>query len=140
MILLFTSLFLPLIQKKKIWENRTEIWSTALAAGLERPILGWGFGNVEFALRETSFLLKNNLRFQYVDSSHNLILDYWVQGGIVGVILILYLIFLTFKKFISKKDRLSLGVFFGVLTVLQFNPVSVVTSIHFWWLIGKMFR
>ena len=134
------SLFLPLWERNLVFENRAEVWMTAWWAGWKNPILGNGFGNIESALRASAISLTNNLRFQYVDSSHNLLLDWWVQGGIIGVGLLLSLIFISFRKFIDHKKPLELVLILGLLTVMQFNPVSVVTLVGFWWLLGQGFK
>jgi len=134
-ILLIFGLTLP-FWETKIFENRVEIWQTALSAGWKNPILGHGFGNIEQALKQTAINLSNNLRFQYVDSSHNFLLDWWVQGGMVGLGALIYLLNRTVRNFIKKQARLELVLLIGVVTVMLFNPVSVVTLVHFWWLIG----
>ncbi len=128
---------LPFFDQKSAFENRAEIWRTAYTAGLQSPIFGNGFGNIEIALRYAAVNLRNNLRYTYVDSSHNLLLDWWVQGGIIGSVILLGLIYLTLKKFIAEERMLELTLFIGILTVISFNPVSIVTLVHFWWLIGQ---
>lgn len=140
LLLLGLSLTFPFIENSGWYENRSEVWWSAIVAGSFNPILGAGFGNVEEALLRTSQLLNNNLRFQYVDSSHNFLLDFWVEGGIVGVLLIGFLLFKTFKNFVLQGRKIELMVLLGVITVMLFNPVSVVTLVQFWWLIGQGFR
>jgi len=132
------SLALPLIEGGGIFENRSEVWQTAVIAGLKNPIFGSGFGNVEQTLYKTSnIILHNNVQYQYVDSSHNFILDWWVEGGIAGILLILFLITRAFKDFILESKKLELIVFLGIITTMLFNPVSIVVLIYFWWLIGQ---
>ena len=137
LILIAASLILPVKEGGGWYENRSEVWTTATSAGLQSPILGWGFGNLEYALKQASSLLGNNIRYQYVDSSHNFLLDYWVQGGVLGASLILIIITLSLKGLIKKRNRLLISAFVGVLTVMSFNPVSVVTLLAFWFLIGQ---
>lgn len=138
-LLLFSlSLLLPaVIDRQTVYENRTEIWKTALFAGYEHPIVGWGFGNTEIALKEYNQKLYNRLRGYYVDSSHNIFLDWWVQGGYIGLSLFVVLLYCTFRIFIQQKDIVKLSLFLGLLTVMSFNPVSVVVLVQFWWLIGQ---
>lgn len=119
-----------------VFENRGEVWKTAWVAGWEKPLLGWGFGNVEYALEETAYEQKNNLRWQYVDSAHNLLLDWWVQAGIVGVISIVMIYLLAIKKMIRHNRKFELVQLVGISTVMMFNPVSVVTLVLFWWLMS----
>ncbi|TSC66705.1 MAG: Uncharacterized protein CEO21_108 [Microgenomates group bacterium Gr01-1014_80] len=138
-ILITFSLIMPILEGGGWFENRSEVWSTSLLAGLQRPITGSGFGNMEYTLKETSRLTNNNIQYQYVDSSHNFILDFWVQGGLLGTGLIISTVFLSLLGLVRKKDRLLLCSFLGVLTVMSFNPISVVTLLAFWYLIGQGF-
>lgn len=148
LLVVFLSLFLPFLEDslkqaslKELgqfnFESRVEVWETAFIAGFEKPVLGWGFGNIQEALRKTSKSLNNNIQYQVVDSSHNFLLDFWVQSGIIGLISILALIFFSFKNFLKREDYLYLSIGLGLITVLLFNPASVVVLIAFWWVIGQ---
>lgn len=121
------------------WENRNQIWQTAFAAGKINPLFGSGFGNIEKPLKIASEKLgENNLvRYQPIDSAHNIILDFWIQGGAVGVALLLLLIISALVAFSQKQNIFFLTILFGLLTVLMFNPGSIVTLIAFWWVIGQ---
>lgn len=133
------SLTLPFIQGGGWFENRAEIWQTAIFAG-SGEILGNAFGNIEQALFEASEKLNNNVRFQAVDSAHNFLLDFWVQGGIIGLSVVVLLIFLSLRRLIKNKKTLELAAFLGLITVLLFNPASVATLVVFWFLIGQGFK
>src|SRR5581483_8960777 len=130
----------PFIENKGPFENRGEVWKTAFLSGLEAPLVGHGFGNVEKALKETSMRIGNNIRFQYVDSSHNILLDYWTEGGILGLGLLLIFLFLSFREYIQHHEKSLLAPLLGICTVMLFNPVSVVTLVAFWFLIGQGVR
>ncbi len=136
-LLISFCLLLPLLDKQTLYENRGEIWNTALVAGYEQPIAGWGFGNVEIALKKYNTKLFTNIREYYVDSSHNFLLDYWVQGGFVGLVFIVMIVFSVTKSLVTKKNTRDLLLLFGLLTVMLFNPVSIITVVQFWWLVGK---
>lgn len=136
--LLALSLFLPFTKQGLTYENRAEIWKTAWASGWEKPFFGWGFGNISLALENTSFFkLSNNLRYQFVDSTHNLLLHWWVQEGIIGVILILGVLSYSFVRLLQRKQIIELTILVGLLAILSFNPVSIVTLLQFWWIIGQ---
>lgn len=121
------------------FEDRAEIWITSFYAGFDLPIYGSGFGSVQDKIKQTSIKLNNNAQYQIIDSSHNLLLDFWVQGGLAGLGLLLTLVILTFINFIKKGMLLELAAFLGVITVMLFNPVTVVILIAFFWLIGRSF-
>jgi O-antigen ligase len=120
-----------------VYENRGEIWRTALIAGYEHPILGWGIGNTEEAFKIYNKKLYTRTQGYYIDSSHNIFLDWWIQGGIIGVGLMAVLLIDTLKSFFRKRDTFSVTLFLGLLSVTLFNPVSIVTLVQFWWLIGQ---
>lgn len=121
------------------YENRADIWKSAIQAGLHHPIFGGGFGNMDITLNQTIQQLHNSLIGYSVDSTHNILLDWWVQGGIAGLlILLLFLVFAIYHFY--KQDRgIALLLFFGMFTTMSFNPSSVITLVAFWWLIGTSF-
>jgi O-antigen ligase len=120
-----------------IYENRVDIWQSAVFAGFSHPFLGFGFGNMEIVLHKAAAHLGLPIQYYYIDSSHNIFLDWWVQGGIVGIIVLPGLIYLTFKKFIKEKNIREFVLLSGIVTALSFNPASIVGLIGFWWLIGQ---
>lgn len=122
-----------------LYENRADIWQTAIIAGTQFPILGSGFGNMEVTLNQTTHQLHNSLVGYSLDSAHNVFLDWWVQGGTAGISIILTLLFFTIKNFYLQNRRFELLLLFGIITAMSFNPASVVTLIEFWWLIGSSF-
>lgn len=135
--ILIASHLLPLVEGSRVFENRAEIWQTAWHAGFNKPILGNGFGNVEGALKKTSQRLSSNIQYQYVDSSHNLFLDWWIQGGLIGVLTLVFLIRASFLNFVSSSKVLELSILLGLLTVSAFNPQSISSLIGLFWLFGQ---
>lgn len=137
---LLSSMFLPFVEKSGMYENRAEIWQTAYKAGFEYPIFGGGMGNIEIRLKDAATSLSNTLRFQYVDSSHNIFLDWWVQGGIFGFVLFVLLVGGAFYFAIKHKKSLELMLLLGILTVVSFNPASVVILVALWWTLGQCYK
>ncbi|HVA97141.1 MAG TPA: O-antigen ligase family protein [Candidatus Acidoferrales bacterium] len=122
-----------------LYENRAEVWRTAVQTGIQQPLLGSGFGNMEISLNKTIHGIHNTLVGYSVDSAHNILLDWWVQGGVLGLgILAVFLVF-AIKNYSSQKRGFELLLLFGIFTTLSFNPASVVSLIAFWWLIGRSF-
>lgn len=134
--LLFASYLTPFLSHDE-YENRAEIWVSALHAGLTAPGIGVGFGNAEYALHESNSKLHNHLPGYYVDSSHNIFLDWFVQSGIVGLSCLVLLLWQTFRTFIEKEQTRNLVLLLGLLTALSFNPASIVGLVGLWWLIGQ---
>lgn len=137
LIIMALSLFLPFIEGGGWYQNRAEVWKTALYAGSVRPIFGNGFGNIEQVLPKISKYMGNNLQYEYVDSSHNILLDFWVQGGFFGVFFLVLLLYQTFKTFTLQFRVKELVLLLGVLTVMMFNPVSVVVLVYLWFLLSS---
>lgn len=138
LVLVGTVFFLPKFEQAK-YENRSVIWHTAFEAGLQNPRFGGGFGNTEIILRKVIVREHNSLIGYYVDSSHNIFLDWWVQGGIAGVGLLTVVLFYVTKNFYKGKQVLYLVLFLGLITALLLNPASAVSMVHLWWLIGQGF-
>lgn len=105
--LIFLTLLLPFVQNYSWFENRSLVWQSAFQAGLQSPILGHGFGNIQNPIHEIAVRLKNTVQYQIVDSSHNFLLDFWIQGGLVGLICILSLIGLAISNLSVHKKLWS---------------------------------
>lgn len=146
-ILMFASLSLPFLEEQVFYQNyngssvykfesRAQVWLVAFNAGFTNPFVGWGFGNTQTALQETAKGLNNTLQYVVVDSAHNILLDFWVQGGLVAVGVLGYLIYLSIRNLLQQSKLMYLSIFLGLIICLLFNPVSVVTLVQFWWLMG----
>ena len=72
--------------------------------------------------------------------AHNIFLDYWVQGGVAGFLILILLVCSAIKNFIFYKKYLHLVLLIGILTVMSYNPVSITTLVQFWFLIGNSFQ
>ncbi len=142
LLLFLASILLPFFPKNTGYkfENRAEVWRVSAVAGLEKPLTGQGFGNIENVLKSTSQKLNSDLQYQYVDSTHNVFLDYWVESGLLGFGVLGFLVTSSFKTFLASKKVKEILLILGLLIVLSFNPASVVILIAFWWLIGQGFR
>jgi O-antigen ligase len=125
----------PFFDQSSLYENRGQIWTMALQTGARHPILGNGIGNIQTSLKQTQEENGGYMKYIPVDSSHNIFLDFWIMGGILGLISILLILIFSIKTYIKRGDTLSLILLFGLLVSMCFNPVSVVTLIQFWWLL-----
>ena len=149
-VFLLLSLFIPFFDQPNVYENRAEIWKTAVTSPYDQfhdgnlnfvaLFLGRGFGNTEKTLPLLSVGLDNNVRFQYVDSAHNIFLDWWIQGGLIGVAILFWLVYSTIRAYVGSANIALLMASLGILTSLLFNPLSVVNLMQFWWLVGTSFK
>jgi len=135
--LFLASFSLVFLQKDVLYENRLEVWTAGYFAGLSHPILGGGFGNTELLLQKEAQEHHLRVRYYYVDSAHNIFLDWWAQGGIIGLGALCFFIFSAFKRFVIAKEKRNIVLLLGLLTALSFNPASVVGLVQLWWLIGN---
>lgn len=136
-LVMLVSMILPFLDTHRVWENRSEIWQTAFQAGLVQPIIGSGFGNVENEISAQADRMSNTLRYEYVDSSHNIFLDWWIAGGAIGILLLFWLIGQAGIRFTTEKNVRNSVLLLGVVTCLLFNPASIVLLIQFWWVVGQ---
>lgn len=121
------------------FENRNEIWAVSYSAAFKSPLLGNGFGSVQDVIREQAWKDNNFIRFQSVDHAHNLFLNWWLMSGAVGTLILLVIIITSLKNLIASRSQILLSILIGLLIIQSFNPVSVVSLVHFWWLLGITF-
>lgn len=71
---------------------RGTIWGMAWEGVKERPVLGWGQGNFNYIFNEQydPFLFNQE---QWFDRAHNIIIDWLVAGGFLGLIAYLSIFF-----------------------------------------------
>ncbi len=110
--------------------GRTKIWQLALHMIKEKWILGYG---------EESIIMMDG----YFWYSHNQILDLFIQGGIIAVILFLAITIISYKNLKNNSDSIInqiilIGLF--SCTVLMFTESIVNTSIVFYMLFNIAYR
>ena len=149
-IILGLSLTLPILERQYFlktntdpfayrFEDRAEIWQVAFIAGFDSPIIGSGMESIQEKIDKTAAKMNVNAQYQTIDSTHNLLLDYWIWGGALGLILLVSIMIMSIRNLIKKKMLIELALFLGLLTVLSFNPTTVSVLAGFWWVIGRSF-
>lgn len=118
------------------FESRVDIWSISFWAGFDNPILGTGFGSIQDAIKLYATKIDSLIQYQSVDSAHNLFLNFWLTGGIVGLISLILIIILSIKNLIRTQSWTLLSILIGLLIVQSFNPVSAAVLVQFWWILG----
>lgn len=79
--------------------GRIDIWIQMYYAIIKEPLFGYGWNQVSLA--QSNVILDYPLKM-WVNSSHNIVLDIILWFGLpIGLIIILYFIFLIFKIFIA---------------------------------------
>lgn len=139
LILIFLSVGLIVFEKDYKYENRYQIFKASVMAGLKSPLIGHGFGNTEYALRPVFIEMNSTLKARVVDSSHNVFLDFFVQGGIAGLSILIMLIYYSIRKLVQEDKVMELAIFLGLISIMMFNPVSVSILLSFWWVLSQGF-
>ncbi len=127
---------------------RATIWGMAWEGVKERPILGWGQSNFNYVFNkyyEPSLYAQE----QWFDRSHNIIFDWLITGGFVGLIAYFSIFaacayYLLIRPFLKKDDNsfsvLERGVLLGILAgYLTHNFVvfdNIVSYIFFAIILG----
>lgn len=116
---------------------RGTIWGMAWEGVKDRPILGWGQGNFNYIFNEQyePFLYNQE---QWFDRAHNIILDWLVAGGFLGLLAYLGIFaaavyYLLVEPLIKKDDEtftvLERGVLLGILAGYMTHNLVVFDNI-----------
>lgn len=109
--------------KEENWNGlntRLALWTCAIEKIKEKPIIGYGIGDVQAALvdkyKEKNFILA--LQSNY--NTHNQFLDILMASGLFGFIVVLVFFILLIRNCISNKNWL----FFGFLLLLIISGMT----------------
>lgn len=102
--------------------GRIDIWIQMYHAILERPLLGYGWHQVSLA--QTEKILEYPIKI-WVNSSHNIIIDLFIWVGVpLGLIIILYFIYLIIKAFMCEKDIEIIFAFLMIIVILTHSMLE----------------
>lgn len=126
---IFSFFIVDILHKDLTFTNRTYLWDVTLTHILNKPIFGHG----------VSINIVRNLMYNSstIISAHNQILEYFYIGGLIEVLLFIFLILIAVKnckKYYNDKNVqiISFGFFvFQILnlTEVYFNPIIYITVI-----------
>ncbi len=116
---------------------RGTIWGMAWEGVKERPVLGWGQGNFNYVFnaKYEPFLYDQE---QWFDRSHNIVMDWLIAGGFLGLISYLSifgacLYYLLILPFVKKDEEtftvLERGVLLGILAGYMTHNLVVFDNI-----------
>lgn len=115
-----------LLQKDITFSNRTIIWQMSLNNFLSSPIIGFGRG----AIVATVNLYGDT--FHDFTSTHNIILQVLLEGGILAIIPFLTLIKLTLKKIKMSNDIGKISLLFFIAYFIAGLMESFANHFLFW--------
>ena len=123
------SLFLP---TKAVDLGRKNIWIGTWKMFLAKPITGWGVGTFRQIFpkfRPSDYKLYAE---DIVEHAHNEYLEILVETGIIGLLLFLAVLVISFVNFIHQKNNnLALSaIFAGLCGILAQNLVSITLRTH----------
>lgn len=125
-----SAMFLYANNRASLYEDRGTIWGAGIRAFVQRPILGWGLENFEYAYKgvvKEPWLL--NVK---VDKAHNELIEVIVASGIVGLLAYFYLLWVVFKNL----NSLGRAVLASFVVLSLTNVLSVTSYVVFWVLAG----
>ena len=111
---------------------RPVVWERAIESIKERPLLGWGPENFQFAFSrhfDNRLYLDRGGREIWFDKAHNFTIDTLVEVGIVGLVS-LFVLILFFIRTITRARRLNLISDFEcyVLSLLVFAHIFQIQT------------
>lgn len=111
-------------------DTRISIWKIAIEGFKERPILGWGQENFNYVFNKyyDPYLFTQE---QWFDRTHNIIFDWLVAGGILGLLsylsIILILIITIFK--IKQFSFVDKAILFGLISAYFLQNLFVFDNL-----------
>lgn len=121
-----------------IADSRVRILQKASMAFTQKPIVGWGWANFDYAFNSVKWPPSLNDKI-YVDKAHAEVVEILVTTGVVG--LSIYLL-LVYKVVFELKSRTGLVNKYLLLSLFlyfvhaQTNVISISESVIFWLILG----
>ncbi len=111
-------------------QGRWFVWPMAISGFKERPILGWGQENFNYVFNK-NYDPRMYSQEQWFDRTHNVILDWLIAGGLLG--LLSYLSIFVFSLiFLIKKTDLDVvekSIFIGLFIAYFFHNLFVFDNL-----------
>ena len=112
-------------------QGRSYVWPMAIQGVIDRPIFGWGQENFNFVFNK----YYNPAMFgqeEWFDRTHNVVLDWLIAGGLVGLLAYLSMYVALFYYIWRKQSVLSLSekaIFTGMISAYIFHNVFVFDNL-----------
>lgn len=152
-IVIFSGIFFA-TKNSSIWENipglnkisglsfeseaisgRLVAWGIGLQAFQEKPILGWGFENFRaaFSKHYEPKILTTSMSGTYWDKPHNIVIEYLVNTGLLGLLAYLFIFIVVFFTLIKKRDNfgnnLAAPIFLSVIVAYFIQNLFIFDTI-----------
>lgn len=142
-IIIFLGLYGSNYQKVGfVAQSRERIFRRILLGVIKRPLLGFGWANIDYAFEKVDWPIKFE-HDVYVDKAHSMILEVLATTGVVGLIAYILLIgrvaYILIKRLIKYDDLWIKTLLLSFLLYLfhsQTNVISVGEELIFWLIVG----
>lgn len=136
---IFIGIFFLIRPTSFVAESRNRIAHKLLLSVAKRPILGWGWANVDHAFDSSIWPIKLNPDV-YVDKAHSTLLEVLATTGIVGLSFYLILLVSIGKQLLSRVSTATDTYFYKILLLTfllyiihaQTNIISIAEELFFW--------
>lgn len=134
-ILVVSVLYFAFDKRQQLsFESRNRIFNKGFIAWQQRPLLGWGMANFDYAFENADWPVKTEYDV-YVDKAHSTLLEILVTSGILSFIL--YICFnLQILKSIVISRKLSVIIVSQMIILYwvlsQTNIISISTEVLYW--------
>ena len=119
-------------------ERHDRIAIKGLLASTQRPVLGWGWTNFDYAFRAVDWPYRFEID-AYVDKAHGHYLEHLVTTGIVGLTAYFMLQWAIIRALWSKRSNVSRYFLLSFLLFIfhsQTNVISISQELIFWFIAG----
>jgi O-antigen ligase len=100
--------------------NRWTLWTAGFRAWTDLPVLGWGWGQFEEAFRSLGAPLSSGSKY-----AHNVILQVWVEGGAIGVLLLAAAVVSVLSRLGRSGPPASVAALTGAGAFLLFSMLDI---------------
>lgn len=121
--------------------GRERLFPAAISAIMERPLLGWGVGNVGYAIQHhvghwtstrnsfVDYLIQQGAAERWI-SAHNSFLDFFIMAGIPAGLIYIWFILISLKRLYwtrihNTERRFLLSTIIGMLVLTQFTTHTI---------------
>jgi len=133
--------FRSFVQVDKGLSGRELLFRAAISAILERPLFGWGVGNVDVVIQQhishwtsaansfVDYLIQQGIAKRWT-SAHNGFLDFFIMAGIPAGLIYIWFILVNLKRLYwvrihNTERRFLLSTIIGMLVIAQFTTHTI---------------
>lgn len=124
-------------------EGRSLIFRSLWVSVKEKPLLGWGWSNVDVAFESGYMKIFGSSPEAYVDKAHSIWFEYIVTTGIVGFVVYIALqircFFILWHAKFDNDSYIRWALLFGLVLYSihsQTNVISITEDLFFWIIVG----